>query len=159
MVGDKLSPGFKQMKLCLHSKDSKYMCYNFDNWHFKNLTNSTKFSKHEIYLIRKKINLTLASRDSLGRDRMEVGFTTTCTITAYHHLESHTWRGVLDTTLCVKFCQWLATGWWFSPGPLVSSTDKTDRQDITEILFKVALNTITLTIHWHLKWKKTIIYV
>ena len=24
-------------------------------------------------------------------------------------------RGVLDTTLCDKVCQWLATGLWFSP--------------------------------------------
>jgi hypothetical protein len=29
----------------------------------------------------------------------------------------------------------------FSPGPLVSSTNKTDCHDITEILLKVALNT------------------
>jgi hypothetical protein len=35
-----------------------------------------------------------------------------------------------------------AAGWWFS---LVSSTNKTDLHDITEILLKVALNTITLT--------------
>jgi hypothetical protein len=34
------------------------------------------------------------------------------------------------------------TGWWFSP---VSSTNKTDRHDITEILLKVALNTINPT--------------
>jgi hypothetical protein len=31
---------------------------------------------------------------------------------------------------------------WFSPDTLVSSTNKTDRHDITEILLKVALNTI-----------------
>jgi hypothetical protein len=30
-------------------------------------------------------------------------------------------------------------GQWFSPGTLVSSTNKTDRHDITEILLKVAL--------------------
>jgi hypothetical protein len=30
----------------------------------------------------------------------------------------------------------------FSPGTLVSSTNKTDSHDITEILLKVALNTI-----------------
>jgi len=46
-------------------------------------------------------------------------------------------------SLCDKVCQWLATGRWFSPGPPVSSTNKTDRHDITEILFKVALNTKT----------------
>jgi hypothetical protein len=46
------------------------------------------------------------------------------------------------TTLCDKVCQWLAAGRWFSLGPPVSSTNKTDRNDITEILLKVALNTI-----------------
>jgi hypothetical protein len=39
------------------------------------------------------------------------------------------WRDILDTTLCDKVCP-------------VSSTSKTDRQDITKILLKVALNTI-----------------
>jgi hypothetical protein len=42
-------------------------------------------------------------------------------------------------TLCDKVCQWLAAGWWFSPGSPVSSTNKTDRHDITEILLNVAL--------------------
>jgi hypothetical protein len=35
-------------------------------------------------------------------------------------------------------------GRWFSPGTPVSSTNKTDRHDIVEILLKVALNTIAL---------------
>jgi hypothetical protein len=47
------------------------------------------------------------------------------------------------TTLCDKVCQWLAVGRWFSP---VSSTNKTDHHNITEILLKMALNTITLTL-------------
>jgi hypothetical protein len=34
------------------------------------------------------------------------------------------------------------TGLWFSPGTLVSSTNKTDHHDIADILLKVALNTI-----------------
>ena len=46
------------------------------------------------------------------------------------------------TTLCDKVCHWLVTGRWFSPGPPVSSTYKTDRYNITEILLKVAFNTI-----------------
>ena len=49
------------------------------------------------------------------------------------------------TTLCDKVCQWRATGRWFSPGPTVSSSNKIDRHDITEILLKVALNTIKQT--------------
>jgi len=39
------------------------------------------------------------------------------------------------------FYQLLAHGWWFSPGTLASSTTKTGRHDIAEILLKVALNT------------------
>jgi hypothetical protein len=35
------------------------------------------------------------------------------------------------TTLCDKVCQWLATGRWFSLGPAVFSTNKTDCHDIT----------------------------
>ena len=37
------------------------------------------------------------------------------------------------------------TGLWFSPGPSVSSTNKTCRHDIAEIFFKVAFNTIKQT--------------
>ena len=63
---------------------------------------------------------------------MVVGFTTACAISAYHHWscesESHSWWGVLDTTLCDKVCQWLAT-------PI----------KLTTILLKVTFNAITLT--------------
>jgi hypothetical protein len=45
--------------------------------------------------------------------------------------------------------QWLYTRKhtyrWISPGPRVSSTNKTDQYDIVEILLKVALNTIKQT--------------
>ena len=51
-------------------------------------------------------------------------------------------RGVLKTTLCDNVCLLLATGRWISPGTSLSSTNKTDRYDITEILLKVELNTI-----------------
>jgi hypothetical protein len=44
--------------------------------------------------------------------------------------------GVLDTTLCDMFCQWLAAGPWFSPGTLISSTNKTDRYDILKYCWK-----------------------
>ena len=37
------------------------------------------------------------------------------------------------------------TGQWFSQGTLVSSTNKTDHHDITEILLKVALSTMNQT--------------
>jgi hypothetical protein len=44
------------------------------------------------------------------------------------------------TTLCDKVCQRLSAGRWFS---LDSSTNKTDSHDITQILLKIAINTIT----------------
>jgi hypothetical protein len=40
-----------------------------------------------------------------------------------------------------KVYQLLDHGWWFSPGSPASSTTKTGRHDIAEILLKVALNT------------------
>ncbi len=40
-----------------------------------------------------------------------------------------------------KVYQLLTHGQWFSPGTLASSTSKTGRHDIAEILQKVALNT------------------
>ena len=41
-----------------------------------------------------------------------------------------------------KVYQLLAHGQWFSPDTLASSTTKTGRHDIAEILLKVTLNTI-----------------
>jgi hypothetical protein len=49
-------------------------------------------------------------------------------------------------TLCDIVCQWFATDRWFSPGTTVSSTSKIDRHNVTEILMKVALNTMTVTL-------------
>jgi len=43
----------------------------------------------------------------------------------------------------IKFVR-LVAGLWFSLCTLVSFANKIDRHDITEILLKVALNTITL---------------
>jgi hypothetical protein len=63
-------------------------------------------------------------------------FITAYIISAYHHerceFESSWWREVLNSTLCDKVCQCrVAVRWDFS----VSSTNKTDRYDIAEILF------------------------
>ena len=72
------------------------------------------------------------------RDCMVVGFTTTRCLCnqclSPLMLESHSWHGVL------------VAGWWFSLGTAASSTNKTDYHDITQILLKIVLNTITLTL-------------
>jgi len=99
------------------------------------------------YFMLEVIILSLHNRDSFiiiirgrrGRDRIVVGFTTTYAISAYHHwcceFESRWERRVQHYV--IKFVS------DFSP---VSSTIKTDHHDITEILLKVALNTIKQTI-------------
>ena len=90
-----------------------------------------------------------------GRDNMVDGFTTTCAIGANRHLscefQLRLWQSVLDTPLiCDKVCQLLTENTcdmrcrWFCP---VSSTNTTDRHYITEILLKVALNTIHQPTH------------
>jgi hypothetical protein len=60
------------------------------------------------------------------------------------------------TTLCDQVCQWLATCQWLSLGSPVSSTNKTDRHDITEILLKMAFKhqqtntTLQYLIYWYI---------
>ena len=55
--------------------------------------------------------------------------------------------------------QWLAAGRCFFPGTPVSSTNETERHEITEIFLKVALNTSTLTRNMFSKhWGRTMTY-
>ena len=51
-------------------------------------------------------------------------------------------QGEVYTTNVIKFVSDLWQVGGFSPGPAVSSTNKTDLHDLTEILLKVALNII-----------------
>ena len=77
-----------------------------------------------------------------GRDRMVVGFTTIYAISALSALIFvlfFVFFRARSTTLCDNVCQ------WYSPGSPVCSTNKTDRHYISEILLKVALNTIKQT--------------
>ena len=80
-------------------------------------------------------------------------------------------RGGIDTTLKLYgkslsvTCDWLVV--IFSPCTLVSSTSKTDCHDITDILLKVALSTITpytnlklyMTNHWMVSYEVVILCV
>ena len=70
-----------------------------------------------------------------GCNCMEVGFTTTyATYLSPLMLWVRLPPRTKCTTLCDQVCQLLVTARWFSPGPPVSSTNKTDCHDITEIL-------------------------
>jgi hypothetical protein len=71
---------------------------------------------------------------------MVVEFTIAYAISAYHHwcCEFEFRSGGDVQHYVIKFVGDLRdVGGLFSPGPPVSSTDKTDRHDITEILLKV----------------------
>ena len=50
----------------------------------------------------------------------------------------------IDTTLCDQVYQEITADRLFCPGAPVSSANKTDHHDITEILLNVALNTLIL---------------
>ena len=78
---------------------------------------------------------------------MVVGFTTTYAISDYH-VETRSGEVYSIQHSVIKFVSdtLVLAGRWFSTCTLVSSTNKTDRHNITEILLKVALNTITLTL-------------
>ena len=77
------------------------------------------------------------TRSHYGCDCMVIGFTTTYAINAYHHkccdFKFHTgWPWGVSVT-CGRSAVFSCT--------LVSSTNKTDCHDITDLLLKVALNT------------------
>jgi hypothetical protein len=59
---------------------------------------------------------------------------TTCDVPVFfisdNIFKSSSWRGVLDTTLCDKACQWFTTDQWFLQ---VFFTNKTNCHDITDI--------------------------
>ena len=88
------------------------------------------------------------SRGRRYRDCMVAGFTTTYVVSAYHHLrcelEPRSNEGYSIQHYVIKFVSDLRQVGGFSPGTPVSSINKTDRHDMTEILLKVALNTTTL---------------
>jgi hypothetical protein len=80
------------------------------------------------------------------RGRMVFGFTTICAISVYQHhsceFEPRLWRSVHSIQhYVIKLRQ---VGGFLDPDTPVSSTNKTDRHNIAEILLKVALKTINL---------------
>ena len=99
----------------------------------------TLFSITFLYYI---ISFFFICRGHRSRNRMVVGFTITCSTKAVLHQRcefvSRSWRGVFYATLCEKVSVTCDRS-------VVFSTNKTDHHDITEILLKVAVTTITLS--------------
>jgi hypothetical protein len=82
----------------------------------------------------------MSLRGRRGRDRNVVGFTTAYAISAI------TINFVDSNPAQERYNRYNIMWWrWLTPGTPVFSTNKTDRHDITEILLKVALYTITLS--------------
>ena len=86
------------------------------------------------------------TRGRCGRDRMVVGFTTTCAISTYHHerceIESHSWRSVLNT---IEFVSYLRqVGGFIRFPPSIKLIKARYNWNIVEL--EVALKTIPLYI-------------
>jgi hypothetical protein len=77
-------------------------------------------------------------RDRRGRDRMVVGFTITCALSAYRHssceFQPRSWRSLSMT--CARSVVFAGYSGF------LHHTNKPDRHDIAELVLKVALNTI-----------------
>jgi hypothetical protein len=86
-----------------------------------------------------------------GRDHMVVGFKLpmqsvpiTTNIVSLNPAHGEVY---LIQHYVIKFVSNMRQGQWFFPGIPGSSTNRIDRHNITEILLKVALNIITLTLN------------
>jgi hypothetical protein len=94
-----LYPVYSQETQCCRRQTAPKSCANFD------ITRT--FSGLLKIEIASCIFIAYCLMDRYCRDHMAVGFTTTCVISVYHHQscesESHSLRGVLDTTLCDNF--------------------------------------------------------
>ena len=93
--------------------------------------------------------------DSIERDRMVVGYITTYAISAYNkrcEFESRSCKVYSIQHYLKKLVSELRQD-RLSPGTLVSSTNKTDRNGIAEILLIVLLNTIILTLNYRERYR------
>ena len=111
----------------------KYLCLAID-----------KTFSYTFLNIALKLNYLL-SWGRRGRDRMVVGFTTMQSVPIITNVvSSSSVHGKVYRYSIQYYVIKFVSDLWQVSGYSVSSTNKTDRLDITEILLKVALNTITL---------------
>ena len=140
--------------MCVHCGDSEGCL----NWLIDWLVFNTNFSSRDSYKFKLKCNAYL--KWYWQKSQISCWNPTHGEVYSIQHyvikFVSDLWRGVLDTTLCDKVCPWLAAGLWFSLVTPVSFINTTDHHDITEILLKMALNTITPSPHTHTHTHKVI---
>ena len=120
-------------------------CKSVEKRIFLTWSTTTYTALHNNCILEQRFHKPINLQGRRGCDRMVVGI--------YNYLSNQCLSPLMlwvrlplrCATLCDKFGQWLAVGRWFSLDPSVSSNKKTDCHDITEILLKVALNTIKPT--------------
>ena len=127
---------------CWMLEGTKYQFYSF--WFDQNGSRTHNLCKYivHVYTSPMTYTLTITSLWCLVSYRYEISFTQLTRHDTNSCINTICIQCVLDTTLCDKICQWLATGRWFSPSTPVYSTSKTDHHEIAEILLKVTLTTI-----------------
>jgi hypothetical protein len=120
---------------------------NKTNYHLSPSDWIQKMRDHDIWHWKSRSLFVNFNKGHRGRDRMVVDFLQLHINQCLSQLMLWVRISIRARciTLCDKVCQWLARVLWFSLGTPVSSTNKTDRHDIAEILLKVALNTIIQT--------------
>ena len=93
-----------------------------------------RVSRYQMVMIRirKRTDNTMAKKGTKGQ--------TTIYKTLHRKLQIEQHETKLKTEAELM---WLRSGRWFSPDTPVSTSNKTERHDITEILLKVALQTTT----------------
>jgi hypothetical protein len=98
----------KQTKQWSKKKKDKWTNNDQQNIHTKLRCSGIKKTKKGWIFLNQwfKCNCQTVFRSRRRRDRMVVGFTTTCAINAYHNkcceFESRSWGGVLDITMFIS---------------------------------------------------------
>ena len=136
-----VAPGFVNYKKgCTRlaaASDKGYQLLAHGRWFSPgtSASSTTKTGRHDIAEILMKVALNSKNQSI---NRMVVGITTTCAISVI----TTDVVSLKRVHYVIKFVSDMLQVGGFHRGHLVSSTNKTDRHDITEIFLKVALNTI-----------------
>ena len=129
-------------------KEHKQWSTKHDTEHYE-LSNTTPTKNRNSEVIRKTVPHNCKKKHiwgRRGRDRMVVDFTTTYSISAYHHLFVRSNPAYGDLYSIQHYVIQSVRDFGRSPGTQFSTTNKTDCHYLGEILVKVTLNTITLSL-------------
>ena len=122
----------------------------YTNWNVNQPANTNSQNENCVMINKTVSDVIKLTFHLFIRMGIQYSFTTTYAISAYHHwcceFESRSGPGVQHYAIKFVSDLWQVGGFpCVSLGPPVSSTNETDHHDITEILLKVALNTIKQT--------------